>query len=392
MVFMQTPRGNGVSEDTLRIVAWDDPRCTQPLQSAAMVWSERTGDTIEIIKRPLTAFNDQPLLELSPLCDVMIVDYPHIAQALHEGAIVPIETLASEDDVWRVADRAVGRAQESFVVDGVTAAFASDAACHVSAFRPKQMEKLGVKSPTSWEEVFELQRIRPACVAVALYHTDAISSLMSLADGEGAAPQGGPSLFTDNSAAIRATTLLSRLAERVAGHCWRLTPQALFRDAQSRTDISYIPLTFGYSGRTKPENGGWRFGPPPSGCGSLLGGAGMAVSSRSAIKEKAVDFASWYCRDEGQLLAGRNCGQPAGLAAWEDAVANSNVDEFFLRTRKTQEAAFIRPISCWWPAFQKEAGIVFADRLRRKVPAHKIVGELETIYGRYTANPDEGRF
>ena len=375
--------------NTLRIVAWDDPRCIQPLQAAAEVWSARTGDKVQIAKRPLTAFNDQPLIELSPHCDVMIVDYPHIAQALNEKAIVPLAILAGEDEMRQVADRAVGKAQESFVVNGVTVAFASDAACHVSAFRPAQLQKLGIEAPTTWEQVFDLQKFRPASVAFALHHTDAISCLLSLADGEGAAPDGGSFLFPDRSAAIRACKLLSCLSENVESDCWSFTPQALFHYALSKPDIAYIPFTFGYAGRTKPEHGGWRFGSLPSGSGSLLGGAGMAVSSMSERKESAVRFASWYCCDEGQLLAGRNGGQPAGLAAWEDPVANSAADDFFFRTRVTQEAAFVRPLAHWWPTFQTKAGMVLVNCLRNKIPAPSIVDELEMLYESQTAASDE---
>ncbi|MEM7283449.1 MAG: hypothetical protein AAF438_17670 [Pseudomonadota bacterium] len=74
----------------LRIIAWDDPRCVEPLIAAGDWWRAQKGETIEVTRRPLTAFNDQPLIELSEQCDVMIIDYPHIPQAVAEGAITPI--------------------------------------------------------------------------------------------------------------------------------------------------------------------------------------------------------------------------------------------------------------------------------------------------------------
>ena len=380
---MQQERGRSLLAGiNLRIVAWDDPRCVQPLQRASAIWRERTGDRISISRRPLTAFNDQPLRELSPACDVMIVDYPHMAQAMAEGAITPIAELLDRDAIATVSDRSVGPAQESFLVDGIVSGLASDAACHVSAHRPERLAELGIQPPASWEEVFALQESLPGSVALALYPTDAISCLLSLLAAKGAGPDGGGRMFRNASTAVDAVSLLRRLASGVEEYCWRCTPREIFREAESRPGLAFIPLTFGYVGRTAPEQGGWRFGPPPRDCGSLLGGAGMAVSSGTSVPEQAAAFARWYCSDDGQRLAGRNGGQPAGVAGWEDAESNARTDDFFRRTRETQEAAWVRPLAVWWPNAQKELGVALARFLRQRTPPEPVVAELDRIYGR----------
>lgn len=373
----------------LRVVAWDDPRCVQPLEAAAEAWLERTGERIEIVRRPLTAFNDQPLIELSPICDVMIIDYPHIAKALDERAITPIESLVGAEALRHHAKRAVGPAQDSFVVGGVTAALASDAACLVSAFRRGTFEAWSEPVPETWDDVFALQEMRPGSVALALHSTDAISCLMSLAAGAGAGPDGGDRLFPDPGAALRSLDLLKRLTERVSDLCWASTPQALFIAALSNAEIAYIPFTFGYSQKTKPEQGGWSFGAPPRGSGSLLGGAGMAVSSQSAAKDRAALFVEWYCGDDGQRLAGRHGGQPAGLAAWDDPVADRMADGFFSDTRPIQERAYVRPLAPWWPAVQMEAGETLVKTLRAGRASAEILAALETAYGRHRAKRSE---
>ena len=375
---------------SLRVVAWDDPRCVEPLRCAASVWHERTGRQIEISRRPLTAFNDQPLRELSPQCDVMVVDYPHMAQAIEEQAIAPIGDLVDASVIKRAEDRSVGSAQASFLVDGVVSGLASDAACHVSAHRPGWFEKRGIDPPLNWEEVFALQDAVPGSVALALYHTDAISCLLSLLAARGSGPVGGNAMFQDRASAVDAVALLGRLASVVEGFCWRCTPRDIFHETESRPGVAFIPLTFGYIGRTAPERGGWRFGPPPSNCGSLLGGAGMAVSSKTTVVEEAAAFASWYCSDEGQRLAARNGGQPAGLAGWEDAEANAATDDFFGRTQATQESAWVRPLSVWWPKAQVELGTTLVDLLRCGVRPEQAVGELEAVYGRCRQDFVEG--
>ncbi len=369
--------------DALRVVAWDDPRCVQPLQAAAKVWQERTGEPIAIARRPLTAFNDQPLIELAPISDVMIVDYPHIALALEEGAIVPIEDLLDAADLSAVAARAIGPAQESFVVDGVTAGLASDAACHVSAYRRHALEDWSEPVPETWDDIFGLQERHPGAVALALYPTDAISYVLSLTAGAGAGPDGGELLFPDHSAALHCLERLRRLVAIVDEDCWSFTPQALFAAAAERPEIAYIPLTFGYSQKSKPSEGGWSFGTPPAGSGSLLGGAGMTISAGSTSPDRAARFACWYCGDEGQRLAGGNGGQPAGLAAWDDAETDSLSGGFFSATRNTQANAYVRPRATWWPAVQAEAGEALAKRLREGLASDDIIDALEAIYRRH---------
>lgn len=96
-----------------------------------------------------------------------------------------------------------------------------------------------------------------------------------------------------------------------------------------------------------------------------------------------TDYISWYCRDEGQLLAGRNWGQPSGLAAWNDPDIDSMAMGFYSCTRQTQADAYVRPLRSWWPAVQDEAGKTLAALLRSGAPASAIVDSLEAIYSRH---------
>lgn len=369
-------------KENLTIVAWDDPRCVQPLEAAARIWKERNGQAILITRRPLTDFNDQSLAELAPICDLMIIDYPHVAQALHDGAIISIDTLIAAENLSGIAAAAVGGTQESFIVDGRHTALACDAACHVSAYRPALLEKLGMPVPLSWEAVFALGERAPGAVALALYPTDVISCLMSLTAGCGGAPDGGARLFPDFDIAVEAVARLAALAAIVDAHCWKSTPQALYKWATEEEAVAYIPFTFGYSRITRAEQGGWRFGAPPQKSGSLLGGAGMAVSSQTAVVQDAAAFAEWYCGAEGQRIVGRNWGQPACRLAWEDAAADDMTAGFFSATRATQELAYVRPRAVWWPAVQKETGTALAKMLQADEMPADIVAGLERIYGR----------
>ena len=298
----------------LRIVAWDDPRCVQPLEAACKDWSALHAEECRIISRPLTAFNDQPLSELSPICDVMIIDYPHVAQAIEERAITAISDLLPPAAIESLRAGAIGPAQDSFVVDGRDVALASDVACQVAAFGPEILDGLDATPPADWSEVFALAERHLGSGAVPLYHTDAVSCVFSLTAGADAAPDGGAAFFPDRD---RATTedaidLLTRLASCVEPACWDCTPQKLYAHAATGRTIAYLPLTFGYTWLTAADKGGWRFGAPPAGCGSLLGAAGMAVSSQATDDARAAAFVEWYCSADCQRQVAFNAGQPAG--------------------------------------------------------------------------------
>ena len=217
-------------------------------------------------------------------------------------------------------------------------------------------------------------------MALALHPTDAIVSLMSIAAGKGVVPDGGKRFFPDPEAAKQSIDLLVRLTRVVEDHCWQYTPQALFKAAQTTQEIAYIPLTFGYARCTRPEEGGWRFTAPPAGCGSTLGGAGMAVSSQSELTEFAAEFISWYCGDEGQVLAGRAWGQPSGLSAWHDPEIDEMTSGFYSGTRETQANAWVRPLTTWWPTVQEKVGEHLVRLMLANEPAHKILSEIEALY------------
>ncbi|MDE0534290.1 MAG: hypothetical protein OXI01_22990 [Albidovulum sp.] len=367
----------------LQLVAWDDPRCTAPIAAAQRAWACKSGIEIEVSVRSLEAFNDQPLRELAPHCDLMVVDYPHVARAISESAIVSFDELLGAEAVRPIADRAIGNAQVSFVVDGAHAALACDAACHLSASRPVKFTELGCGAPSTWQDIFTLADSNPGTVAVALSPTDAISILLSLAHGAGTEPDGGSRLFRNARAARLCAATLARLASTVPEYCWHSSPQDIFRIAEEFDEISYIPLTFGYSRKVRREEGGWRFLPPPEGCGSLLGGAGMAISSLTKHGQEAAEFALWFCGREGQVLAAQNLGQPSNLAAWDNPGTDSEMACFFQDARAIQETAFVRPLASWWPSAQVELGTTLVEEIRGNSDLERIIEALESVYRRH---------
>jgi multiple sugar transport system substrate-binding protein len=116
----------------------------------------------------------------------------------------------------------------------------------------------------------------------------------------------------------------------------------------ARADFRPYPLWFGNA----PI---WRNGR----IGSVLGGVGIALSARSRHPETAADLARHLVSPEVQagiyVTAG---GQPGHAAAWESESANSQVNDFFMATRRSMEQAFLRPRVPGHRLFQELAGEV----------------------------------
>ncbi|MCG8481179.1 MAG: extracellular solute-binding protein [Spirochaetales bacterium] len=372
---------------TVRVIAWDDPRCTDPLKAAARIW--RGGRGIDVHTRPLTAFNDQPLDELVKSCDVMVIDHPHVPQAVRHGAILPLNSLLHEHSLAALKADSLGACYESYCINGRPYATAADAACQVSAHRPHVLASYNVAPPRTWEEVWILAENHPGSVALPLYPSDAISCLMSLSAGQNAAPDGGDTMFPDKASALRAVELLRRVSALVDETCWKYTPPMLFAAVNRSETIAYIPLTFGYARMTHATEGNWRFGSPPVGTGSVLGGAGMAVSAASPRPEAAAEFIAWYAQAEVQTFLTMHGAQPASRLVWHTPLVNDAVGYFFSDTYRTIRSAYTRPLVPWWPGVQEKSGHILVEGLRSGEGAEAIIERMEACYAHHHTHSQE---
>ncbi|MDP9199963.1 MAG: carbohydrate ABC transporter substrate-binding protein, partial [Pseudomonadota bacterium] len=135
-------------------------------------------------------------------------------------------------------------------------------------------------------------------------------------------------------------------------------------DRMADTDeILYVPLMFGYSNYARAgfRKHRLRFGNAPSGAGgaigSVLGGVGLALSSRSRKPDAAADLAREIASPATQCgVYVRSGGQPGHAAAWGSPEANALTGGFFRSTRRTMDEAFLRPRVPGHRAFQPQAG------------------------------------
>ena len=370
----------------LTVLCWDHPRCTTPVQAAAKHWARlHPLVRLHITARPLAAFNDQPITEIAASADLLFVDHPMVGMAADSGALVPLEGLLDGQVLAALKSDSVGASHDSYLWQGQQLAMAVDAACQVAVVDESRSHLLGGQIPRQWEDVLQLARRAPGTVAIPLYPSDALLSLLSITANLRA--QGEAS---DGPWSLEAVRVLTELVRWVDPHCFDLTPPRML-DLMSAGSAEgapvYVPLLFGYANYQRPTTPGRRltfcdapsFGDAPA--GAVLGGAGLAVSAQSDHPQEAAQFAAWMAGTNAQRdVVLTHEGQPASRAVWHDSEADALVGGFFSGTRATMQESYVRPRDAWWPAYQEAAGLQLVQALRSKLPPNWIHRDLTRLF------------
>jgi multiple sugar transport system substrate-binding protein len=329
----------------LRGITWEHARGYGSVVAAAEAYREVRPDVdIHWDFRSLQAFADHPIDQLIESYDLLVIDHPHIPIAAERGLFAPLDGAGHDGELALLASQSVGRSHESYAHLGRQWGLATDAAAQVAAFRPDLIDE----PPRDWVSVLELAR--EGRVLWPGKPIDAFSSLVTVSANSGVSPMSGDGRFLPELDALAALDLLRELAAHVPPNNLSWNPIQV-ADALAEGDrFTYSPLLFGYTNYSR--NGfranRLRYVDIPSGpqgvTGSLLGGAGIAVSARSASLAEAIEHAFWLASapvQAGVYFDGG--GQPGNSVAWDDDRTNAETLDFFRGTRATLEGAYLRP-------------------------------------------------
>lgn len=363
----------------LRGITWEHARGHGSVAAAALAYRDVAPDVeVRWDERSLQAFADQPLESLVEQYDLLVIDHPHIPFAAEEGLFARLDGTGHDDELAVLAAQSVGQSHVSYAHAGGQWALASDTAAQVAAYRPDLL----AEPPRTWDEVLELAA--DGRVLWPYKPVDAWSSLVTVAAGNGEEPMRTPGVFLSADALAEAMGTLRRLAELVPADNAGWNPiQAA--DALAAGDRhAYVPLLFGYTNYSREgfRRHRLKYVDIPAGRegvrGSLLGGAGIAVSARTEHPAEAIAHAFWLASapvQEGVYYDGG--GQPGNAVAWESDRTNADSLDFFRGTRATLETAYLRPRHVHYIELQNELSEVVNEALRGRLTDEQLRVRLD---------------
>lgn len=334
-------------------LTWDHPRGVNALAAAA--FEIAPPGLIGWDKQPLEGFESAPIGELAARYDILVLDHPHIGEAVALDCLQPLEDLFSVDEIAAWGRNSVGPTLASYRWDGRHWALPLDVATQVLAYRPDRVPT----PPASWADVIALSEREPVALSLAGPHAALCFQSACVALGE--AP-GTDEAFVSDAVAAEALAILQRIHAQAPAGSARLNPIGLLNAMAAGDDIGCVPLVYGYVNYARFGAGAHRlaFADAPTGPGgargSVLGGTGLALTKRAHPDAALLDHFRWLMSPEAQRgFIPDHDGQPSARLAWADEAVNTAAGDFYRATLATTEGAYLRPRHDGAIAFQTEA-------------------------------------
>ena len=378
----------------LKGITWDHARGYDPLIAASELYFKEKGIQVDWQKRSLTNFGDQSLEELSRQFDLIIMDHPHVGVAESSQCLLPFNDLVDTSILNALKNSSAGPSFESYNYHNKQWALPIDAAMQCASYRADLMHDESL--PNTWEEVFTLAKTLAAkklYIGMALCPTDCLCSFLSLTAGLGSPIRENKEalnnktlnneLLVEPSIGLKALTMLRSMRDVFHPKALDWNPIALYDYMSEENDIAYSPLAFCY---TNYSRAGFRknilnYHTAPEINNTVLGGAGIAITSSCSNVQEAANYAAWICSDDVQSTIYVNAqGQPGNKTAWKNKQANALTNNFFASTMPSLTNAYLRPRYQGWPKFQQFLGETIHAYLLQDTAPELVLEKLQAAY------------
>ena len=367
-----------------KALTWDHPRGYVALTDAAK--RARAAGEIDITweRQPLEGFESHPIAELCANYDLVVLDHPHVGEAVAHACLQPLESVFDSETLATIAADTIGPCLQSYVYGGSTWALPLDAATQVMATRP---DLLDGPVPVTWAEVEDLSE-RTGRVALSLAGPHAALSFLSVCTALGEEPgRPGYDVLVSDAIGIAAFELLARLAGRSPRAVTSANPIGILAHMASGRDVALCPLIYGYVNYSAPAAGhriAFHNAPRSVGGGrpgSTLGGTGIGISRHCEITPALKAHLLWLMSAEAQTgFIPDHEGQPSRRSAWHDGGVNSAWGDFYRNTADTLEAAYVRSRFDGYIRFQSDASALLRAAFEDRQAAGATVARLNDMY------------
>lgn len=366
-------------------LTWDHPRGYSALTAAARKLDEtRDGLSITWDKHSLEGFEAHPIADLCQRYDLIVLDHPHVGEAVAAGCLQPLESLFAASEIAALERDTIGPCLSSYQFNGLHWGLPLDAATQVMAYRADLHEG---PPPATWDDVCELSERSPVALSLAGPHAALTfqSIVACLVHPEEYSER---ARFVPEHAGLAALDLLARIASRSPPSIRDANPIGILGHMATHTDVVLCPLIYGYvnyavaSGPARPLTfanapRAVRAGRP----GSILGGTGIGISKHCVVTPQLLTHLRWLMSDDAQTsFIPAHDGQPSRRSAWLDDGVNARWGNFYRNTAETVERAHVRPRHNHAIAFQTGASALIKEELLNKREHRVILARLQTMF------------
>jgi len=365
-------------------LTWDHPRGFNALDRAAREARKQGTLSLSWETQPLEGFESAPIADLCARYDLVVLDHPHVGEAVDAGCLYPMEEIFGADVLASLEQDTIGPCLSSYRFANRHWALPLDAASQVMALRPDLVEE---SVPRSWDEVMALvDSDVPVAASIAGPH--AVLSFLSICAALDEPPAvADPDRLVSHETGRKAYEILARLAGSMPQKARPLNPIGLLELMTREDSVALCPLVYGYVNYSQSAPGmtPLQFHDAPRIAGGLpkgtLGGTGIGISRRCDPDEALKHHLLWLMGQQAQCaFLPAHDGQPSRRDAWRAADVNAAAGNFYLNTLETLEHAYVRPRHAGYIGFQTAASAELRAAFESGTSADHVLDRLQELY------------
>ena len=370
----------------LKGIAWNHTRGFTSVVATAQRFEELNPNVrITWEKRSLQAFADASLDELTDNYDLLIMDNPHVSIAARDNNLLAFDDYLSAEFIEELANNSVGKSHASYNVGNKQWTLATDAATPIATWREDLVSQQNIQIPKTWEELLELAKAGK--VAFASIPIDTLMHHYMLCIALGGSVFESKIEVAPRAIMIEAIKMYKELVDLAPSYCLEMNPIQIAELMTKTDDIVYSPFNYGYSNYSKNNyaDNTLKAGGLVTFNGqrlhSTLGGAGVAVSSKTKHAKIAMKYAEFNASEKIQSGFYFDFGgQPGHRKSWLNEEVNKQSKNFFKDTLQTLDEATMRPQYYGYMYFQDEASPVIHNAVTGKISIEAAVDKMNSIY------------
>jgi multiple sugar transport system substrate-binding protein len=373
-------------------IAWDHRRCWGPLDASIEPYRHLTGEEVRWDRRSLYSFGEGDLGTFADKYDLVIYDHPFVGDARERGWLRDLNAFLTPEQKAHFSGDEVGASWRSYAYGGGVWGLPIDTAAQTAAWRADLLDRHGLAVPQSLDDLPAFAD-RAATFGLSIgwpsVPTDLMCTLVSIAASDGLNPGYGEDGFLSVAAIESAARQLKQLSRIAHPRSREWNPIRCLDHMAANDDVAYVPYLFNYvnysSGKpARPVT----FGAAPIAekahpARTLLGGAGIGVSTKSANPRAAFDYAMYLCSPDYQsgdyVIHG---GQPGSRTAWDSDACNAITGGFFRNTLPVMDQAYLRPTHAGFVPFFHGATLRLAAVVFEDAPIRPFADWLNASYDR----------